>query len=299
MNAEEYAAAVAEIANEIVQMVLEFGKFFTRQALTRRDWYTLLTLLFPQIRDRRYDVARLAREFYDSQRLDNGFPATPRHLETYDFERFVAAMEPARVKMSQEDSPVDAATTLALRAVREVENAGRQQIIHAVQENAQADNPTGGRLLRGWARVATGAETCAWCLMLVSRGPVYLDASTAGLDLDSDHALHMWHSKESIDQYSMDIDDLMEQWHDGCDCKVVPVFKNEGWFGQEAEHRALELWKEATREAKRLRRDGASIHTHGKDKGEELTFNQEALNALRRKLSRGEINPYDYAALAA
>ena len=41
------------------------------------------------------------------------------------------------------------------------------------------------RLVRGWARVATGDETCAWCLMLVSRGPVYHSAKKAGSKISS------------------------------------------------------------------------------------------------------------------
>jgi len=34
----------------------------------------------------------------------------------------------------------------------------------------------------GWARVPTGAETCAFCLMLASRGGVYHTAQTSGRD---------------------------------------------------------------------------------------------------------------------
>lgn len=32
----------------------------------------------------------------------------------------------------------------------------------------------------GWARVPTGSDTCAWCLMLASRGAVYSTAQAAG-----------------------------------------------------------------------------------------------------------------------
>ena len=32
----------------------------------------------------------------------------------------------------------------------------------------------------GWARVPTGSDTCAWCLMLASRGATYRTAETAG-----------------------------------------------------------------------------------------------------------------------
>lgn len=50
----------------------------------------------------------------------------------------------------------------------------------------------------GYARVPTGAETCAWCLMLASRGPVYeRDSATRTRD--------------------------GRRYHDDCDCQPVPV----------------------------------------------------------------------------
>ena len=51
-----------------------------------------------------------------------------------------------------------------------------------------------------FARVTTGRETCAFCLMLASRGAVYHTRKTAG-DFKS--------------------------FHRGCDCKVVPGFEND------------------------------------------------------------------------
>ena len=47
-----------------------------------------------------------------------------------------------------------------------------------------------------WARVPHG-KTCAWCLMLASRGWVYLDARSAG---------------------------AARQWHADCDCQIVPAW---------------------------------------------------------------------------
>ncbi|MEU4772958.1 hypothetical protein [Micromonospora sp. NPDC023644] len=52
-----------------------------------------------------------------------------------------------------------------------------------------------------WARVPQGADTCAWCRMLASRGAVYLSRESAGGD--DNH------------------------WHNECDCQPVPV-----WRGQ-------------------------------------------------------------------
>lgn len=51
-----------------------------------------------------------------------------------------------------------------------------------------------------FARVPTGTETCAFCLMLASRGAVYHTRKTAG----------EW-----------------RHFHRGCDCKVVPSFEGD------------------------------------------------------------------------
>ena len=288
MNPEDYALQQALISSAVINYVLTFAKYFVSPALTVADWLKVLSLLYPEVAQRREEAAELARRFYDSQReLEHpDLPAVARKLVPYEYKWFVQNMEPARVKMSQEESPADAVTTLALRAVREVENAGRRQIIGAVQDDPET------KIIRGWARVATGRETCAWCLMLISRGPVYLGADTAGLDLPDNVATRMIAAGEDVSEY-------MEQWHDGCDCKVVPVFKGEGWYGEAAANRALELWNEATLEAHRIHDSDPTKHPSGKNKGKTMTLNQEALNALRRKLARGEIDPSEFAALAA
>lgn len=57
----------------------------------------------------------------------------------------------------------------------------------------------GGKGVR-FARVMTGAENCAFCLMLASRGAVYKNRKTAG---------------------------ELRRFHRGCDCKVVPGFEDD------------------------------------------------------------------------
>lgn len=51
-----------------------------------------------------------------------------------------------------------------------------------------------------YARVPSGAKTCAWCEMLASRGWVYMSEARAGGDKD---------------------------WHDDCDCQIVPEWDAE------------------------------------------------------------------------
>ncbi|AVJ49480.1 capsid maturation protease [Mycobacterium phage Corvo] len=293
MSPEEYAAAQLLISAAVVRHVRNVAGFFAQPALTMFDWLRLLDLLFPEIQRRRTEASVLARRFYDSQRAQHhpDLPRNDRPLEGTTFEKFVENMDPARERMQQADTRGDALTHLTLRAVREVENAGRQQIIHAVENDPEP------RVLRGWARVATGRETCAWCLMLISRGPTYVRAETAGLDLDTEHALELFESKD-LETYFADISGEIKQWHPGCDCKVIPVFRNEDWFGKEAADRALDLWGEATKEAIALEDEGL-VHKSGKNKGQPFTRNELAINALRRRLERGEISAQQYAALAA
>ncbi|ACE79850.1 head maturation protease [Mycobacterium phage DD5] len=293
MNPEEYAAAQLLISAAVVRHVRNVAGFFAQPALTMFDWLRLLDLLFPEIQRRRTEASVLARRFYDSQRAQHhpDLPRNDRPLEGTTFEKFVENMDPARERMQQSETRGDALTHLTLRAVREVENAGRQQIIHAVENDPEP------RVLRGWARVATGRETCAWCLMLISRGPTYVRAETAGLDLDTEHALELFENKD-LETYFADISGEIKQWHPGCDCKVIPVFRNEDWFGKEAADRALDLWGEATKEAIALEDEGL-VHKSGKNKGQPFTRNELAINALRRRLERGEISAQQYAALAA
>lgn len=66
------------------------------------------------------------------------------------------------------------------------------------------DNVRNDPLSPRFARVPTGEKTCDFCIMLASRGPVYLSEESAG---------------------------AFTQFHAHCDCKVVPFFEshNYGW----------------------------------------------------------------------
>lgn len=69
------------------------------------------------------------------------------------------------------------------------------------------DPPEGVRPV-AWARVLSGAENCAFCIILASRGPVYrTKASAGGLNATA--------------------------FHDLCDCECVPIYDGVEWDGQE------------------------------------------------------------------
>lgn len=288
MNPDEYAAQQAVISQQVFSFVRAQAAYLAPQQLRLSDWLGLLQRLFPYIQFQRDAAARLGRRFYDSERhlAHPSLKRADRPLEGTDWKMFVRNMDPARQRMMMINSPNDALTHLAFRAVREVENAGRQQIIHAVENDPEPE------ILRGWARVATGAETCAWCLMLVSRGPVYLSAESAGLAGLSDR------KALSLIAAGTDLSGAMEEWHDNCDCKVVPVFKQKFWSGQAAADRALEAWNDAVREATAIQDGpGPTIHPRGKRAGQPMTLNEEAINAFRRRLARGDVSVSEFAGL--
>lgn len=339
MTPEEYRAEQAAITAGLSLYVSRFAGLFTGPSLSYREWLDLLGLLFPEVQRRYLESADLGRRFFDYQRAIH-HPELPRKdmlLSQPRFDWFVQNMEPARRDMMRGDSPRSAVSKLALTAVREVEMAGRRQVIGAVKndtelsdalaavrestaqlpqnqqqeaveepvrresqvvydlkkkiaEEAGRETPSTTKTVQGWARVATGNETCAWCLMLISRGPEYLGAANAGLRLHDTDAVDLFREAgEDFERFRRETKEYIEQWHVGCDCLVVPVFDTEDWPGLAAQRRAEELWIDASKEASRLIKSGdARTDNH----------NKETINALRRRLDRGEINMSNYAVAA-
>ena len=314
MNPEEYAAQQAAITSGLAAYISKLAKLFTSPALSVKDWLAFLQVVFPEVQKRYDQSANLGRYFYDSQRkkYHPDLARNERLLSELKWEWFVQNMEPARKDLSQADSPEYAPSKVALAAVREVEMAARRQIIGAVKNDddlkLKIDEsealPTDTKQVIGWARVATGRETCAWCLMLISRGAKlnhkknfgYAEAATAGIDLDDTTALDLYlESGGDLEKYrELLYDDeadesTMEEWHTGCDCLAVPVFDVADWPGLDQAKQALQLWIDASREADKLIKSGKSRTNNN---------GTETLNALRRRLYRGEINIADYALAA-
>lgn len=290
MTPEQYAASQAAITAGLASYVRRFANLFTGPALSVRDWVGLLRILFPEVQKRYEMSASLGRNFYDSQRKKHHpeLVRNERLLTELQFDQFVKNMEPARKAMSQADSTPAATTNVALTAVREVEMAARRQIIGAVKNDPEP-------VLQGWARVATGDETCAWCLMLISRGAevnhkgnfAYASAQTAGINLDDETVIDLFREAGGdLEKFRESIKDDIEKWHTGCDCLAVPVFDVEDWPGRDAARRALQLWIDASKTAKELIKAGKSRTNN---------TNTETLNALRRRLYAGDISMSDYA----
>lgn len=233
----EYVERQQSITESIVSIVLALVEPFLRPEMGTDQWLGLLELAYPYVENHRYESAELAREFYDSERSEH-YPQAGIHetfLAGYKPEWFVRDMGSIRGTISREDAGEQDASRFAGHVAAIVEDGGRETLIHAADTDP---------LDVAWARVATGRETCGFCLMLVSRGPVYTSAENAGINTDDLQALELYGRSQSGDQDAhKELNALMRKFHDFCDCKVVPVFDRNNWPGMQAQQEALELWK--------------------------------------------------------
>jgi hypothetical protein len=245
--------------------------------------------------------------------------------------------------MQAQESNQAAVTRTVMYAVRDVETAGRRQIIKAVETDQPVEEIVkrgriqltedelrefrqlaglekierqtwGGQTIlenltvqrevfepvQGWARVATGRETCAWCLMLVSRGPVYDNAASAGLQpggLEDEDVVDMFEADQ--ENYFDDLTPHMDEWHVGCDCKIVPVFDKKNWVGKAEAKKALKYWNKASKRAKKelLANPDKQYYSRKDGEWQDTDLNREAINQLRQMIDAGEITT-DWAAIS-
>lgn len=211
MTYEEYVSAQRLLILRLIAQLIVFLNPFRLRAISPSAWVGLLAGMYDTIVESRKASAELARKFYDAER-ERMLPGEPRHdvyLGEYDTDWFLEAMEPARKAFSQAEASRESMNAVIGQAVKVAENAGRNTIIRAVETDPKA--------LR-YARVQGGNESCAWCLVMISRGPVY-------------------HSRESAGEGAY--------WHENCDCKVVPVFDMDNWTGRDAWLAAEDIWRKA------------------------------------------------------
>lgn len=247
------------ISARVMRVMLQVLLPFLLIPLTSQAWSDIMHSLFPMVNEARRESAVLAREYYDTQRLRHVDDEIDLDLAAYELQWFLESMNPSRRFFQSGETSTGQAIQAGFRAVKEVENGGRRTIRNAVERDGNA---------LGWARVATGRETCAFCLMLVSRGPVYQDAESAGLNADDTTAMQI------LDEGDTEaFNELMTRFHPNCDCKVVPVFDKNDWQGRDDYLEAREMWKDVTK--------GFS----GRD----------ALNAFRRAIEDNQVDPEEFA----
>ena len=140
-------------------------------------------------------AASLAADFYDRLREQSGAPgrylaemADPAPVEAVQANTRWAVGPLFTTAEQPEPDPDGALARLEQVADAAVQQQGRDTI-----DLSTGRDPADAR----WARVPTGRSTCAFCLVLASRGPVYRSGDSAG---------------------------AAKKFHAGDDCQAVPIW---------------------------------------------------------------------------
>ena len=137
-----------------------------------------------------------------------------------------------------EGDPVTAATrenTRVVEVVREaVEGPILRQVKQPARETVAAIGEDEEQPRVGWARVLVGAESCGFCAMLASRGPVYNSEDSATGRGGS--SLKVYHTPY-IDKRGNKVGGF-------CDCEAIPVIKGQPWEGAAARRELNQLWED-------------------------------------------------------
>jgi hypothetical protein len=262
---EEYNQAERVNTALVTAVTILFLRSLVVGPISPTAWLQAMAELYRIILQARYASGRNARRFYDSERakyvettgvepvdldalVPDSVPERPRVTDTREPERFdidlagytpakfIERMEPVRREFEKPNTPETVVQKAAQIAAKEAQNGGRETLRRAVVQDPRAF---------GWARVEGGGESCAFCLMLISRGPVYTSAQEAGLRPSSS-------ATDIINDIKGDgtidgVDALMDRWHENCDCRVVPVFdKDADWPGKDRYLEAEALWRRTT-----------------------------------------------------
>lgn len=264
MDLDEYASGNDRELDSLFSNILLHLLSFIVPGISRRVWFAFLNVVYTRVKQSRDDFAFRGREFYDAERARQiGGPRHDMFAQTnYPIEWFAEAMEPVFEYLQTRDAESQVAIEeFQARVTKVVEDGGRRTIIQAVKDDEEA---------LGWARFDPEPPTCAFCTMMISRGPDYNSARGAGLKVGNDEARALYERGE-LDELRK----LMNDWHPNCTCVVVPVFRYEGYPSERQELDAFNLYKEARKEVVK--------------KGKKPTA-KNILNAMRRRFRKPSIN---------
>ena len=276
MNLATMERATAGIISPVLMTTRLYLQSYRGVPVTLDLWELMIRWLFKLAFPASREVAVNARRLYDAERA-RVIPGAPRHdveLDTLPFRVFYRDMMALSSEIVGRELDEDAITRVQARTARAIENSGRWTIMHAAEsadpwldgeeeslswmtddekekfsskslskseyKEILRDTKRRRTGIKGWARVPTGAETCAWCLMLCSRGAAYRIGKTVGLSIEVRDFFR--YEREG----SFDPKEHMHQWHDNCDCKVVPVFDLDDWDGKDRADALYDMWGDVT-----------------------------------------------------
>jgi hypothetical protein len=169
--------------------------------------------VFPIIEEHAVMAGDSAREFYDSERERVLGEITPLFRHQVRPEWIAESLAEPLTGFALEPSSVNAAV-LGIAGADAVRDEAR-----ATARRMVSDDPAA----LGYARVESGGSSCAFCTILISRGPAYKTAESAGL-------ANVFHAND--------------------DCRVVPVFDRNDWAGKADYEQAGRDYIAASKQAK-------------------------------------------------
>lgn len=208
-----------------------------------RDTY--LRLARPIVQRQRAQSASLSADYYAASRsavidAPSVMPALDATLDATTIDASLQAEVFDRLtdpppRQSWEQTVRNARASANATAARLANNGGRGTILNMVASD---------RYSLGWSRTGRG-EACPFCLMLISRGPVYKAESSAGFDA-----------------------------HNRCYCQPVPAFTDDDLWSKQAAA-AEDVYYSAIEAAEREAAEGLGPGLH-------RGTSNDRLNALRR-----------------
>lgn len=253
MDLNEYARRKGNILTRMIAALVHIFQQFLTSAMSVRDWDAFIHVTYRVVKPYRDEATDLARVFYDDNRAAQIPSVAPQDIfkdDHYPEKWFRQQMLPL-FEHAQKGFSGDALIEEAVHRVEQtVEDGARRTIIQGVRD----DNLP----IRGIARFDPKPPTCAFCTMMISRGPVYhTSAKTAGWEHGTDKL-----EKLILDQDTDKINEMMNKWHPGCTCVAVPIYKYDNYPTQEQENAAFKIYDKARKNvAKDLRQNESKRNT--------------------------------------
>lgn len=256
MDINEYARRKQRILTRMLAALLYVFEQFLRRVMTPRLWDQLMTVSYRVMKPFRDEGTQLAREFYDDNRAEQ-LPNAERHdifTDDHYLERWYReTMLPVYQKLQRTGNVENAVEESVARVTKVYEDAQRRTLIQGIASDTSQP-------IKGFARFDPRPPTCAFCTMMISRGPVYnksKDGNTAGWPFDTQRL-----EKLILDDDPDEINELMNKWHPKCTCIVVPVYKYSNYPSEAQEKDALEIYIAGRKAAiKRAKKEGKKLST--------------------------------------
>lgn len=231
MRAGQYRRTLDRISRSVADVARTVGRFLTTTDRTDADLEDAARVLHPAISAGREQAHQAAVAFIQAQAKDQGYTGTLPIPAPRDYSQESTKKALKHAVDSTKNGDLEKAVARA--AVRHTEDAPRKAVEDVSTMSTEPDPATGEtRAPVRWARQLSGAENCPFCVVMASRGAVYLSRQTALYD--------------GGDKNSNSLSSDMDKFHTGCDCIAVPVFDVSKWDGNStARYLYSKVYKEA------------------------------------------------------